>query len=287
MHTNWVVPRKLFPCAGNVKYSVRFQTVKPHMPSVPINVCLIEDADKAMLCCLSWNNLKTDDDINYEIMGPDIDVRHIMIAAEDTEITRAVIHKTVAGVVADKEDGGYEIVPESEKEYMFVSDERASVEQGNTLYLTAVDEEQTNRLKALKPLFDAEYLIIKERILTYAAELTLAGSLLTAGASSIERGYAFAFGGSLGYIYVKLLEDSIDRVGDKAEWMAVSLDRFVRLGIVFALAGGVLMKHKTEIIEDPAVFMAGFLGFMTYRLAMFIAYLQQNNEDKEDKHDTM
>jgi hypothetical protein len=132
----------------------------------------------------------------------------------------------------------------------------------------------------MKMQYDAEYIVLKDTMLVTTAELTAIGSLITACVSGIEKGYAFALGGSVGLIYIKLLQQGIDVVGQKG-----SIGSSVaRLAIVSILVAAILSKYNEQIHSDHVLFVMGLVGFTMYRIAVLNTYINAKSpEIKEDK----
>lgn len=247
------------------------------MEPVPIQLCFIQLDKTAYLTQFLYEDGKTD----YTLEGPNIDIHHLMITTNGFSSLLDTI------TITKKQQENNDDVS-IETQYCFslplpsMHFKRESYDTEQVAYLTAKTEEDTKPLippEIVKTIYDAEYTFIKEKLLLITVELTLFGSLLLSVFTTIEKGYAFALGGSLGYIYVALLEAGIDNVGKIS--MQRVLDQATRLGILFLLSAGIVIKYQKEITDDKVYFIVGVLGFMMCRLAFLITYLSSSHSQKD------
>lgn len=307
MSSSWIVPTRLLSCGPSMttKYMVHIrnhprnlqlqkQTVNiPKMKlnpidntslvgSVPIQLCFIQSDTTAYLTQFLYEDGKTD----YTLEGPNIDIHHLMITTNGFSSLLDTI------TITKKQQENNDDVS-IETQYCFslplpsMHFKRESYDTEQVAYLTAKTEEATKPLippEIVKTIYDAEYTFIKEKLLLITVELTLFGSLLLSVFTTIEKGYAFALGGSLGYIYVALLEAGIDNVGKIS--MQRILDQATRLGILFLLSAGIVIKYQKEITDDKVYFIVGVLGFMMCRLAFLITYLSSSHSNSQKDEDS-
>ena len=246
-----IVPKKLLPSQGPVTYTFRFLSLKPPPPHTPFHICLVDKDEIAVLYRLHYDGTKE----SYQVQGPELQVQGIFLgpASDSWKLEEAFVsynEETLSfpyyGTVGEKSKDGAAYIPVS--------------------YKPDVD---------MKPIYDAEYLLLKEKILQFTVELTLAGSLATGFLTTMDKGYAFGIGGSIGYMYISLLEMGIDRIGNK---QGAFLEQIVRLGIIFAMSASIIHKYHEPIEKDSMYFFFGILGFMMNRIALILSYIT-----KEDK----
>lgn len=263
MTTQWIVPKRLLPIQGNTRYCLKLRLQKYPQPYTRLNICILQENAEALLTHIVYEDMKEE----YEIIGPQIDIKHLLLSPgeESIDLQDLTITKQDDKDIQSYYFPYFNIVGGRDKE--------------NVAYLTA----HVKPLIDMKPIYDAQYVILKEKLMMATIELTLLGSLITASVSTIEKGYAFALGGSLGYIYVKLLEMGIDNIGEKP--MLTIADQVLRLGSVFVLSSSIVLKYQKEIAEDKLFFIIGLLGFMMYRLAFLATYLSGSNEVEKPEED--
>src|SRR6056300_496059 len=209
-----LVPNKLRPFEGVVKYKFNIRFRHKIVPNTNLNICIINKDKIAYLTSLEY---KDNYDDMYTLSGPDIEISDILISPSE-------------GIVS------------------------------------------------------IEYNIIKEKIVTSTVELTLFGSLLTAYITSMEKGYAFALGGFLGTLYVKLLEIGVDNVGK--QYLSLIFGQFTRLTFLFGLSASLIVKYNSKISEDKYIFVFGLLGFLVYHFAIILTYLPKNSIEEFNSDDT-
>lgn len=245
---NLHVPKQLLSPKGSVRYEVRFRSLKPPPTYSTIQLCLLDHDQNAVLYQLMYEDTK---DV-YTMYGPKMNLQGIYLApGEDTwgleEVT--IQHEEIIasfpyyGTLGGRSKDSAIYLPVS--------------------YKPDVD---------MKPVYDAEYLLLKEKVLQYTVELTLGGSLLTAFLSTMEKGYSFGVGGCIGYLYISLLEMSVDRVGKSS---LVFAEQIARLGCISIIAISLLQKYQSDISQDHLYFLTGILGFMMHRIALIISYIRK------------
>jgi len=239
-----LVPKRLLPSQGTTPYTFRFKTWKPLPSYTPLQICMIDSQENAVLLNILYEENKED----YIVYGPEMDISHIMVSPSKEQWELADI-----------------TIKYNEKSVYFPT--YTSLYK-DAFYLLPVDKPDID----MKPIYDAEYLALKEKLLNTTIELTVLGSFLTAILSSMEKGYSFALGGSLGYIYISLLELGVDRIASK---QIAFIDQTTRLGIMFILAASIISKYHDKIYDDKMYFIIGLLGFMTHRIAFITAYLKK------------
>lgn len=263
MTTQWIIPKKLLPIQGNTRYVLKFRLQNYPQPYTRFNICMLQENEEAFLTHVVYEDMKQE----YEIVGPNVDVSSLILSPGDNSIQ-------LQDVTIIKQD------ETNIQNYYFPYYNLIGGKAKDTVaYLTPQIKPQID----MKPVYDAQYMILKEKLMMATIELTLLGSLITASVSTIEKGYAFALGGSLGYIYVKLLEMGIDNIGKKP--LLSIADQVLRLGCVFVLSSSIVLKYQKEIAEDKLFFIIGLLGFMMYRLAFLATYLSGSNEVEIPKGD--
>lgn len=263
MTSHCIVPKQLLPIQGNTRYILKLRLKKYPQPYTRLNVCMIQEDETAFLTQILYEDMKQE----YEIHGPNVDIKNILLSPGEESIDL----QDLTIIKQDVTDNTNYYFPY----YNLIG--------GRSKELVAYLSLKTSPLIDMKPIYDAQYVILKEKLMMITIELTLLGSLITASVSTIEKGYAFALGGSLGYIYVKLLEMGIDNVGKKP--LLSIADQILRLGSVFILSSSIVLKYQKEIAEDKLFFIIGLLGFMMYRLAFLATYLSDSNEVEIPKED--
>jgi len=256
MTSHWIVPKQLLPIQGNTRYILKLRLQKYPQPYTRLNICMIQEDESAFLTQIDYEDMKQE----YEIQGPNVDIKNILLSPGEETID-------LQDLIIIKQD------TTETKSYYFPYNNSIG---RRCKELVAYLSPKVAPLIDMKPVYDAQYVILKEKLMMATIELTLLGSLITASVSTIEKGYAFALGGSLGYIYVKLLEMGIDNIGKKP--IQSITDQILRLGSVFILSSSIVLKYQKEIAEDKVVFIIGLLGFMMYRLAFLATYLSGLDE---------
>lgn len=242
------IPKKLLPSHGSTKYEVRFRSLKPPPPYTPIQLCLVDNKENGIL----YRTLYEDTKEIYEFMGPEINIEGIYLAPEQDswkleEVTISYKDLTASfpyyGILGARTKDAAIYLP--------------------VFYKLKID---------MKPLYDAEYIIFKDKVLQYTIELSFAGSLVINYLSTIEKGFAFGIGGTIGYMYVSLLEMNIDNLGKNQSTFIVQL---FRLGTISAVAIAFIQRYHVEISQDHTYFLLGVFGFMMHRIALIISYLKK------------
>lgn len=242
------IPKQLLPSKGSARYEVRFRSLKPPTPNSTIHLCLLDHDQNAVLYQLLYEDTKE----VYTMFGPKMNLQGIYLApGQDTwgleEVT--IQHENI--ITSFPYYGTLGGRSKESAVYLPVS------------YKPNVD---------MKPIYDAEYLLLKEKVLQYTVELTLGGSLLTAFLSTMEKGYSFGVGGCIGYLYISLLEMSVDRVGKSS---LVFTEQIARLGCISIIAISLLQKYQADISQDNLYFLTGVLGFMMHRVALILSYVRK------------
>jgi hypothetical protein len=256
MANTWIVPKKLKLNCGLTKYKLSLYSIKPPAPSTHIYVCLVQPNAEAIL--LDFPYLETELFKEYEWVGPDVDISSIMIAPDHGSWK-------LQEIVLQKE--------EEEPIYFPCYDIIGGRGNETALYL----ESQKQKINK-KPIYDMEYSMLKNNVLVSMAEFTFIGSMITIAFTNIEKGYAFALGGSIGFLYIHLLEKGVDNVGKKGT--VLLFNYMTRMGLMFAVSSAILLKYQHEINEDRHVFILGVLGFMMSRIAFMRTYLKTTKEDE-------
>lgn len=251
---------RLVPCVGNTRYVVRFRSRNPPAYSDGVNVCFVNEHGDALLKRLSWTGRE---ECNEHIFnGPDIrNVSNLLVAPETGTWHVKDIQVSVSHVENE--------VLQYMFSYNFSYDNEIG-KRGGDMAAVLVPQlmPDAKELEALKHVSDAEYVFIKEHMITTMTELTLIGALITTGIGGIDKGYAFALGGSVGLLYLFMLQKGVDDVGK----MNVFGGSALRLGALSVLAAGIVHKHDAQIASDHWFFGMGILGFLMYRLAMVVSY---------------
>ena len=242
------IPKQLLPCKGPTRYEVRFRSLKAPPSYSMIQLCLLDHDQNAVLYQMMYED-STDE---YVLYGPKMNLQGIYLApSQDPWNLEEVIIQYDDTVVSFPYYGTFGGRSKDEAIYLPVS------------YKPEIDR---------KPIYDAEYLLLKEKVLQYTVELTLGGSLLTAFLTTMEKGYSFGVGGCIGYLYISLLEMSVDRVGKSS---LVFAEQLIRLGSISIIAVSLLQKYHADIYQDNSYFLAGILGFMMHRMALILSYLRK------------
>jgi len=242
------IPKQLLPCKGTTRYEVRFRSLKPPTPFSMFHLCLLDHDQNAVL----YQMIYKDDKEIYTLYGPKMDLQGIYLApGQEPWHLEEVTIQYKDTMVTFPYYGTFGGRSKEEAIYLPVS------------YKPELD---------MKPVYDAEYLLLKEKVLQYTVELTLGGSLLTAFLATMEKGYSFGVGGCIGYLYISLLEMSVDRVGKSS---LVFAEQLIRLGSISIIAVSLLQKYHADIYQDNTYFLTGVLGFMMHRLAMILSYLRK------------
>lgn len=245
-----IVPNKLLPAYGTTTYTIRFSSLKPPPPYTPFHICLIDKEETGVLYRLYYEDTKE----SYQVQGPDLKVEGILLGPESDswkleEASLTYQDQTFTfpyyGTIGEKSKESAVYIPVS--------------------YKSEIDR---------KPIYDAEYLLLKGRVLQYTVELTLLGSLGTALLTTVDKGYAFGIGGSIGYIYISLLEMGVDRIGTS---QGIVIEQIVRLGCIFGMAASILQKYQQPIEQDSTYFFLGILGFMMHRIALLVSYIKKDD----------
>ena len=252
------VTRLLPPTQSDAKYTIQFTSRKPLMRYTGINVCFINDKDEAFMKRLTY----VSDDINscHEFDGPELHgIKRILVAPETDKWYLDEVH------VSTMSDN-------SRTDYIFpykgtIGDKDMAAVLEDDVFLKRQNDLQ------MKPLYDAEYLVMKEGMEVMTLEFTLVGGIIMALTYGLERGYSFALGGSIGLMYLRLLEVGVDSVGTKNGLLLGST--VLRLGTTFALSAVVVSKYKQSIDDDHWILLTGILGFTVYRLAMIVQFVNR------------
>jgi hypothetical protein len=264
-----IVPNKLRPFEGVVKYNFNIRFRHKIVPNTNLNICIINKDKIAYLTSLEYND--NYDDI-YTLNGPDIEISNILISPSEGIVS-------IEDFTIDKVDNNYT------KSYYFPFYDTIDANKiDNVACLTYDKYNKRYGGSGEKEVNDIEYNIIKEKIVTSTVELTLFGSLLTAYITSMEKGYAFALGGFLGTLYVKLLEIGVDNVGK--QYLSLIFGQFTRLTFLFGLSASLIVKYNSKISEDKYIFVFGLLGFLVYHFAIILTYLPKNSIEEFNSDDT-
>lgn len=270
-----VIPNKLKPFQGNIKYTFKFRYRKDPDQNTNYNLCIIQQNKEAFLTNLEYNK-----DNEYELYGPDVDIHNLLISPSHGKIS-------LEDLKISKYYNNINI-----KNYYFPYYDVIDTENKNkSVGLLTYDSTKIpySEIPGIKELNDLEYATTKNKVINSTIELTLFGSLLVSYITSLDRGYAFALGGCLGCIYVKLLELSVDNIGKQN--LEAFFNQFSRLGLLFGLSSSIIIKYHTAIANDKYIFVIGLIGFLVYHLAFIITYLphnsieEQSNEDKVDNNE--
>jgi hypothetical protein len=127
----------------------------------------------------------------------------------------------------------------------------------------------------MKPVYDAQYFNIKQGMLVTTVELTMIGALLMTCFTNVEKGLAFALGGGMGVLYVKMLQQGVDSVGQQHGIIGNST---LRLGFITALSAAILTRYKDVVDSDHLLFIVGVVGFMMYRVAILSTFNSQTDD---------
>lgn len=239
-------PLRLMPLTGSSKYRMKFTSTKALYPYQSFNICLITPSGDALLRRIT--NTTNDLETIFEFQGPPIkSINSIMLAAEDStwELKDVYIH-----------------LVDSDQEYTFTTP-KSKIGGEEASYMLP-----RPLLKDMKPIYDAEYTNLKDTILVTTIELLIIGTVLMTFVFNAGYGSSFAMGGSLGLLYVKLLQDNIDIIGTKGS----SGHSIVRLGVLTVLIASLLDKYHQNIQADHTLFIGGMLGFFVYRVSIIYAF---------------
>lgn len=249
---------KLLPSQGNVKYAVRLVSKKPLMRFAGMNICFVNTKGEAFLKRLVY----VTDGVEsvHEFEGPEItDIKHVLVAPETDKWQLGEVSVTT-------------VDEHGKKEYLFPCEMTIGDQEMAAVLSDDVYERRLNAM-SMKPVYDAEYMMMKEGLEVMTFEFTLVGGIMMALLYGIEKGYSFALGGSIGLMYLKLLEVGVDSVGTRKGLLFGSTA--IRLGSIFALSAVVVTKYKADIDNDHWILLTGILGFTVYRMAMIMYFLKQ------------
>jgi hypothetical protein len=249
-------PTKLLPLSDrSVKYVINISTKKPVMSHSGINVCMVDKNGEAVLKRLSTLDMNR----SIEFRGPELDgLVNVMVSPESD-----VLHLDGLSLEIDGET------------YDFSYDGVVGGGNGDA----AVFVHKTLNGVDMKPIYDAEYASLKESVLKNTMEYTLTGGIVIAFVCDLDKGYAFSLGGFIGFLYVLLLEQGIDSVGDpKTQILSSSV---LRLGAVFGLAAAIVSHYHESISAENSYIVLGLLGFLTQRIAVIRSYMNIPKDPKD------
>lgn len=249
-----IVPKKLLPLTdASIMYKVRLSTTKPSISHSGINLCIVSSNGDGVLKRFTAFDVANRKE-PYEFYGPKIDdVSTVLIAPESDEL-----HLGEVSLQVDS------------NKYDFTYNGTIGGRRGELAATFFPHEENSINMK---PVYDAEYYVLKDSIIINAIEYTLVGASVVALMSELGKGYAFAMGGMLGVMYIMLLESAVDSLGKPA--MQALSSNVLRLGVIFGLSAAIITKHHDVINEDNSYLLIGGIGFLTQRLAVIKNFMQK------------
>lgn len=235
-------PQSLIKLSGNTNYKIKINSHKQFLPYTGVNICIINKNNEAIL--------KRLDNYVSTFNGPYMEeIDSIMVAPEQDKLNVSNIEIFINDIL----------------KYKFTYNDTI---QGEPVNIMKPDLSYDN----MKPIYDEEYLQFKNSIIINTVELTLLGSLLISYASSIDKGYSYTLGGTIGLLYILLLESGIDCIGKTNYIMANSA---VRLSIIFSISIALVTYYKEDINQDHSVLIYSLLGFLTHRIALIKSYIKK------------
>lgn len=233
---------QLLKLTGNTNYRVKINSTKSFLPYTGINICIINKNNEAIL--------KRLDNYTSNFVGPYIDeIDSIMIAPEQDKLHISNVELFINDII----------------KYKFTYNDTI---RGEPVSIIKPDLSNID----MKPIYDEEYLDFKNSIIINTVQISIASSLLITYASSIEQGYSYSIGCTMGLLYILLLESGIDCIGKTNYIMANSA---IRLSIIFSIAVALVTYYKEDINQDHSVLIYSLLGFLTHRIALIKSYIKK------------
>ncbi len=236
----------------NTKYKVKLFVKKPPVIYSGINICMINQNGDALLKQETIKSYEMEHDFIFD--GPDIGNISSILLSQDND--KLYLKDVSINIQNDDRYVDYK--------FNIINDKNISC----TYMIPFIAGDNID----MKPVYDAEYKVLKDNILYESFELTVLGTILVSVISSIESGYAFGIGGSIGLLYMKLLQSEIDVI-EKKKGPNVS-----RLALVLCLVVAILTKYKEQIHEDQMLFINGVIGFFMYKIAIIESYLKNRSK---------
>lgn len=249
-----ISPTKLLPLKGNTSYILKVISKKIPLPFIETNVCIINKNGEALLKRV----VLTQEKDTQTFQGPDLgEIDTLFISPENDKLNLKEI------CLETKCD-------DIENRYIFKNN---YYNDNPTIILHPKKINDLEVKVDMKPIYDAEYFELKESILINTAELIFVGSCIIGYVSTLEKGFAYAVGGTLGLLYIKLLENGIDAIGKPKEQILASPS--LRLGSLFILAAAIITQYKEEITNDHSYLILGMIGFISHKAAIIRSYIKQ------------
>lgn len=255
-----VVPKRMASVltqSQKSQYVIRFTSKKSLLPYTGVNICFVDKEGTALLHRLTYTPSPDTDCLLFtqDFTGPCLEeIQTIFVAPESDTWSLKHIELNVM------DEDCY-------REYFFSYNDEIGKRGGDmAAVLTPIQKSTVD----MKPVYDAEYAALKKEMLVNGAELTLVGATLMASLIDVEKGYAFAFGGTLGLVYIRLLQKGVDDIGRSMSIHNTAL----RLAVLAVPGTIILQKFQAEIHTDNFLFIAGLMGFMTYRIALLLSYIK-------------
>lgn len=235
-------PNSLLKLSGNTHYRIKLNSHKSFLPYTGINICIINKNKEAFL--------KRLDNYTSNFTGPYIDeIESIMIAPEQDKLHISNVEIFINDIL----------------KYKFTYNDTI---RGEPVSIVKPDLSNAD----MKDVYDKEYFDFKNSIVINTVQISLTSSLLISYASSIEQGYSYGIGCTMGLLYILLLESGIDCIGKTNYIMANSA---VRLSILFSIAVALVTYYKEDISQDHSILIYSLLGFLTHRIALIQSYIKK------------
>lgn len=238
---------------GNTPYKVNINFRKIPISYTTINICMINKNGTGLLKRITY--IPNNNDLLYNFYADDIkEIDSLLIAPESDNIDIKNIEIYVDDLL-----------------YKF--NNNIIIGDGRNNVLAGVLKPENNDKAYMKLIYDAEYKDFKDSVIVLTLELSVIGSLITGYFTNIEKAYSFGLGGSIGLLYVLLLEMGIDNMGK--ERLGILTSGQVRLGIIGAFTIFLMNKYHDNIMNDHSNIIICLIGFMMYRLAIIGSYIKK------------
>lgn len=126
-----------------------------------------------------------------------------------------------------------------------------------------------------------EYADLKSSLLLYDAILILAGSTIASFSAGESSAFAFLIGGVGGFLYLLVLQRSVDRLPTPTMDQAGTFDGFFKrfrgaksalvLAVAFAIFAAKFGMGDTDVALAPKDIVVGMMGFLACKVAVVLA----------------
>lgn len=227
-------------------YKLKFHTYQTCLTNTPLTVCLIDSKGDAFLeTIMVEEHDQSQDVVEYSFMGPRLhEIDTFLLCHHQAILKLNYIDVDVSGSEGDAVANAY----------YFPFFDNIDKSSNMTAVLTSSIKPPANQ----KEMYDEQYTVMKTNMLQQTVVLTLLGAITDAILMGGQSAAAFGMGGSIGLLYLMLLQHGVEKMESFA----------LRLGAIAAVSYSVMSNHHIEITSNPVLFLHGFMGFIMYRFAM-------------------